>query len=550
MHHKSKTRMAAYHPYHPMLCTVPNAPFLLSASTSRQIFHNISMTKVGRIRCVKAALDCGTAKLCAWTNVQREHWEGDLAVEGNLPAWLNGTYLRNGPGLWDVGEHSFHHIFDGYATLVRISFNQGRATGAHRLIQSEAYKAARTHGRPLHREFSSLCPRKPGSLLDRVRNIVGLSSGTALSDNANVSVLPLGDGRVICLTETTKSSVLIDPDTLDTIGKFHFTDRLWGLLQSTHPVVTPTEFLTLLPDLFRRGHRVVRMAAGSNERKVLGRVHCRGGLAPGWVHSFAVTENYIIVPEMPLRYSVTGVLKSELTPWYIFDWVPESGSYMHVVCRSTGKTVASVEVPPFMALHFINAYEQRDDDGGTGVIIADCCEYYADPAIIEALALHRLRSPGINKDAFPDARVARFRIPLDGSARGDLETVVDPDAHGRGVELCSINPAYQGKEYRYVYACGARRPCNFFNSLTKIDLAEKGAKNWYEAGSVPSEPFFVARPGGTNEDDGVVISIVSTVEGEGYALVLDAASFKEVARVRFPYGLPYGFHGCWIPKKI
>lgn len=99
-------------------------------------------------------------------------------------------------------------------------------------------------------------------------------------------------------------------------------------------------------------------------------------------------------------------------------------------------------------------------------------------------------------------RVARFRIPLDGSARGELETVVDPDAHGRGVELCSINPAYQGKEYRYVYACGARRPCNFFNSLTKIDLAEKGAKNWYEAGSVPSEPFFVARPGGTNEDDG------------------------------------------------
>ena len=114
---------------------------------------------------------------------------------------------------------------------------------------------------------------------------------------------------------------------------------------------------------------------------------------------------------------------------------------MHVMCRLTGKTVsinlfsiqcnvhyifisynpdehifhpcsqcynfqvASVEVPPFMALHFINAYEQRDDDGDkTGVVIADCCEYYADPSIIKALALHRLRSSGINKDAFPDAR--------------------------------------------------------------------------------------------------------------------------------------------------
>jgi carlactone synthase/all-trans-10'-apo-beta-carotenal 13,14-cleaving dioxygenase len=66
--------------------------------------------------------------------------------------------------------------------------------------------------------------------------------------------------------------------------------------------------------------------------------------------------------------------------------------------------VASVEVPPSMALHFINSYELKDNDGRTGVIIADSCEYYADPAIIEALALHRLRSRKINKDAFPEAR--------------------------------------------------------------------------------------------------------------------------------------------------
>jgi carlactone synthase/all-trans-10'-apo-beta-carotenal 13,14-cleaving dioxygenase len=55
--------------------------------------------------------------------------------------------------------------------------------------------------------------------------------------------------------------------------------------------------------------------------------------------------------------------------------------------------------------------------------------------------------------------------------------VLDPEVHGWGVEMPSINPAYQGKEYRYVYACGAQRPCNFLNSLTKIDLVEKEAKN-------------------------------------------------------------------------
>jgi len=82
------------------------------------------------------------------------------------------------------------------------------------------YIAAMAHGRPLHRKLSQLCPSmQPGSLLDRVRNVVGLGSGTLLTDNANISVLPLGDGQVLCLTEATKSSVLIDPETLDTIGK-------------------------------------------------------------------------------------------------------------------------------------------------------------------------------------------------------------------------------------------------------------------------------------------------------------------------------------------
>jgi carotenoid cleavage dioxygenase-like enzyme len=41
--------------------------------------------------------------------------------------------------------------------------------------------------------------------------------------------------------------------------------------------------------------------------------------------------------------------------------------------------------------------------------------------------------------------------------------------------------------------------------------------------------------------------IVSGAGGDGYALVLDATTFQEIVRVRFPYGLPYGFHGCWIP---
>ncbi|WOG85646.1 hypothetical protein DCAR_0104837 [Daucus carota subsp. sativus] len=488
-----------------------------------------------------------TKKLAAWTSVKQERWEGELTVEGELPLWLNGTYLRNGPGLWHVGDYNFRHLFDGYATLVRLRFENGHLVMGHRQLESDAYIAAKKNNKLCYREFSEV--PKQDNFLAYIGELANLFSGASLTDNANTGVVHLGDGRVVCLTETQKGSIIIDPDTLDTLGKFEYSDTLGGLIHSAHPIVTDSEFLTLLPDLINPGYLVVRMEPGTNERKVIGRVDCRNGPAPGWVHSFPVTEHYVVVPEMPLRYCAQNLLKAEPTPLYKFEWHPESKAFVHVMCKASGKVVASVEVPLFVTFHFINAYEQTDEDGRVIGVVADCCEHSADTTILDKLRLNSLRSYSGEEDVLPDARVGRFVIPFDGSPNGKLEAALNPDEHGRGMDMCSINPDFLGKPYRYAYACGAVRPCNFPNTLTKLDLVDKKAKNWYDEGAVPSEPFFVARPGATEEDDGVVISMISDKNGEGYALVLDGKSFEEIARAKFPYGLPYGLHGCWVPKK-
>ncbi|XP_058074230.1 carotenoid cleavage dioxygenase 8 homolog B, chloroplastic [Magnolia sinica] len=485
-------------------------------------------------------------KLAAWKSVRQERWEGELEVDGEIPSWLSGTYLRNGPGMWHIGDYNFRHLFDGYATLVRLHFENGRLIAGHRQIESEAYKAAMKNNKLCYREFSEA--PKTDNFLAYMGDLASLFSGASLTDNANTGVVRLGDGRVVCLTETIKGSIEVDPATLDTIGKFEYDDNLGGLIHSAHPIVTESEFLTLLPDLVRPGYTAVRMEPGSNERKVIGRVDCRGGPSPGWVHSFPVTEHYIIVPEMPLRYCAQNLLRAEPTPLYKFEWHPDSKGFMHVMCKASGKIVASVEVPLYVTFHFINAYEEEDEDGRVTAIVADCCEHNADTTILDKLRLQNLRSYS-GEDVLPDARVGRFIIPLDGSPKGELMAALDPNEHGKGMDMCSINPAYLGKKYRYAYACGAQRPCNFPNTLTKIDLVEKKAKNWYDEGAVPSEPFFVARPGATEEDDGVAISMISDKNGEGYALLLDGSTFEEIARAKFPYGLPYGLHGCWVPKN-
>ena len=45
----------------------------------------------------------------------------------------------------------------------------------------------------------------------------------------------------------------------------------------------------------------------------------------------------------------------------------------------------------------------------------------------------------------------------------------------------------------------------------------------------------------------MVLSFVAAAEGGTFLLVLDAGSFEEVARVRMPHGIPYGFHGTFVP---
>ena len=49
----------------------------------------------------------------------------------------------------------------------------------------------------------------------------------------------------------------------------------------------------------------------------------------------------------------------------------------------------------------------------------------------------------------------------------------------------------------------------FFTGITKLNLATGGVEaTWAPPDHFPCEPIFVPRPGGTAEDDGVVLSVV------------------------------------------
>lgn len=57
---------------------------------------------------------------------------------------------------------------------------------------------------------------------------------------------------------------------------------------------------------------------------------------------------------------------------------------------------------------------------------------------------------------------------------------------------------------------------SFFSCLVRLDVESGSHEVWQEEGMWPGEPIFVPRPGGTAEDDGVLLSVV--LAGQSRAL--------------------------------
>lgn len=75
--------------------------------------------------------------------------------------------------------------------------------------------------------------------------------------------------------------------------------------------------------------------------------------------------------------------------------------------------------------------------------------------------------------------------------------------------------------------------------------------SWKESNSLyPGECIFIPRPGGVEEDDGVLLSVVlsSNETDPHFLLILDAKDFKEIARAHLISGrgsLPPTIHGVY-----
>jgi len=445
----------------------------------------------------------------------------ELAVSGEVPAWLRGGLIRVTPAQMDFARRSVGHWFDGMAMLNRFGFDDGTVSYASRFLDTAARRAALESGGASVAGFATDPCR---SLFGRVQSVFSPD----LTDNANVNLTRLGDEH-LAMTET-PIPVTFDPETLATLGHDTGAAR-WGQISTAHPHHDPQrgELLNFAAQLGRRSEYRIYARTSTTQGRTLATHAVR---EPAYMHSFAITPRFAVLLENPLVVNPLRLALSGKAFIHNYRWKPELGMRVHAFDRESGALHRTWTLDPFFVFHTINAFEDGDD------LVVDLCAY-EDASVIDALELDGLRDGTAH---VPPAHPRRLTLPLGDGGTARVTPLGDVD-----LELPRIDyRARNGRPYTYAYG-GSTGGASFLRRLVKLDVTDGSTRVWEEPGAWAGEPVFVPRPGRDQdggEDDGVVLSVVLDAEaGRSALLVLDARSFEEIARAQAPQRIPFGFHG-------
>ena len=458
-----------------------------------------------------------------FTTMTEEVRVESVDVEGTIPEWLSGRLIRATPAMLDyetaTSTKTIGHWFDGLAMLNCFTIGSGKVSYASRFLESEAYKSIRD-------EKLTRQPLTFGSDPCKVlaRRVMALFD-QQVNDNANINIAKVGE-RYMALTEM-PAPVEFDPETLQTHGPITFDPDVPGQFGPLgHPHGDENgAMLGFFAHIGRQSsYRVHIWEPGATSRREIARVPVKG--APRYMHSFAMTEKYLVLTAQPLhmRFGRSGKIMDGL------DWDPQGTTEFIVIDRRTERVVGRYEGEPFFFFHHANAYDDGHD------IVIDVVAMN-DPSSIWSLQVAKLRDPDHKPRFYGELR--RYRVSMT-TGKVTVETLSDAHLEFPQVNYAKVN----GRPYQYVYGVAYRTPDSpWFEEIVKIDVTSGITRRWSEDGCFPSEPIFVREPGVDGEDAGVVLSVVlDTRSGKSFLLVLDGG-FKELGRAHAPHHLGFNFHG-------
>lgn len=515
---------------------------------------------------------------------EKNHMEKPVepVITGDVPNWLTGSLYRNGSGIYHMGNDSWNHLFDGFAVIHRWTVHDGKVTFQQSILDSDHYKKCVKHNRLIGQNFGAYFPDPCKSVFSKFFSYF-IPQPPGKSDNTGVNVVEFGD-RLFAMTETPSINELT-PESLNVKEKYELTNALTVHMGTAHPLKSlDGKYMYYYGTHMnaRQAYNFVSIPLSNDASnpfagaKVVGRIPSRWKMNISYTHSFGITENYFVHLEQPMTLNLPKMATLSVRGSAISEAIIcHENEPMHfiLVHKETGEKVPIKYFAPHgFVFHFANCYEEN------GQVIADMALFDNGKVIKSAYldSIVKCLDPSKKAEVLPDAVFARFVMPLSvKDAKEDVNLVTVPGSSATAklrkgttdtlditadflfdasynFELPRINDDYTGRKHRYVYggtalSCGVRR-------LMKFDCENKEVKDWIsDDDHCPGECIFAPRPGATAEDDGVIMCPVISQKANvpSFLVMLDAASFKEIARATVPADqkVSFTFHGFFSNKK-
>lgn len=441
--------------------------------------------------------------------VETELTVDELPVVGELPAELNGMFVRNGPNP-QFPPLGLYHWFDGDGMLHGVCIRDGKASYRNRYIQTQGFEQERQSGQAVF-----------GGLLQ--------PSEVGFKNVANTALVWHRD-RLLALWEGGEPHAIAVPK-LETIGTHTFNGKLASPV-TAHPKVDPVTGEMMFFGYSLAQPPYVKYSVVSAEGELLRTVPI--DLPVGvMMHDFAITEHYTLFMDLPLTFRLERLQRGE--PAFAFE--RDRPSRFGILPRhGDNETIRWFEAPSCYVFHTLNAYEEGDD------IVLIACRT-GSTNVLGA-------SPGSHEG---DNRQVGSDVPLLYQWKFNLKTgaVQEQALDNRACEFPRINEQYLGRQCRYGYA-GKSAPTATpkFDGLLKFDLDNGSVQvHSFGTGRYGGEGVFVPRPDATAEDDGWLMTFVHDEAQNMSELVIvstQAMTDEPVARIQIPQRVPYGFHGTWV----
>ncbi|CAG7706976.1 unnamed protein product, partial [Allacma fusca] len=450
--------------------------------------------------------------------------EGEtVEIQGDFPDWVNGTVFTIGPGKFHFQESGFtvNQVGDGYGIVCKLAISGKKITLWKKYVQSDALRKANEAGKPVLAEiFTPSSTDVTKSTLGRIMSIVPQTT-----DNTNHGIYFFGNK--IHTMNGLQYFREIHPKDLSSGIKYD--TNIFGIKSSTpHPMIDEDGTMyNIGTSMSATGSKVKifkipGVKPGQTFKDSLKKLEVIATLPSSRItqshihHSFGMSENYLVLVEQP--YILNG---KKMLGWIVSggeaklhdftEWHPKEVNRFVIVEKSTGKIlkrkIESSET--FFFLHAINCYEENNQ------LLFDILAY-PDTSVIEKMFVKSLID-GTYCNSQPKGIFKRLVLPLAENFEGRF---------GSEVTL-------RANETAIIVKAG----CPYANKITKIDLTTGKETAWeFEEDCLLGEIIFIPNPDGFDEDDGILLSGLSSGfrnGGQHFLMFVCAKTMVEIGRAEF-----------------